>query len=182
MANFQQGGALLINADYNLSGAVNFVTAPTVGPLTATGQPNASSLVGTNDANGVNRIVINPTAKTIANASATALFNVTRTSNVAAAGVIFYQATATDGTDYQTIMGMVTYAHVDKAGTGTFTITEVSGNQAKAVSTGTYTLAWTYVTGTGIGVVKLQPTTSLTATVHTVTYSVLPISGAIAIQ
>ena len=80
MANFQQGGALLINADYNLSGAVNFVTAPTVGPLTATGQPNASSLVGTNDANGVNRIVINPTAKTIANASATALFNVTRTS------------------------------------------------------------------------------------------------------
>lgn len=88
----------------------------------------------------------------------------------------------TDGTDFQTITGMVTYAHVDKAGTGTFTITEVAGNQAKAVSAGTYTLAWTYVTGTNSGTVKLQPTSSLTATVHTVTYTVFPIAGAITIS
>lgn len=134
------------------------------------------------DTLGVNRVVLNPTAKTIANGSATALFNVTRANNVAASGVIFYQVVASDGTDFQTISGMVTYSHVDKAGTGTFTITEVAGNQAKAVSTGTYTLSWTYVTGTGIGIVKLTPTTSLTATTHTVTYTVLPISGAVAIQ
>lgn len=31
MANFQAGGALLINADYNFGGTLNFVTNPTVG-------------------------------------------------------------------------------------------------------------------------------------------------------
>lgn len=130
---------------------------------------------------GTVREVLNPTAKAIANGAATGLFNVTRANNIAAGGLIIYLAVATDGTDYQSIAGMVTYSHVDKAGTGTFTITEVAGNQAKAVSAGTYTLAWTYVTGTGIGVVKLQPTTSLTATVHTVMYTVLPIAGNVTI-
>lgn len=134
------------------------------------------------DQAGTPKVQFNPTAKAITNASATALFTVARAANVSAGGLIVYQATATDGTDFQTITGMVTYAHVDKAGTGTFTITEVAGNQAKAVSTGTYTLAWTYVTGTNSGTVKLQPTSSLTATVHTVTYTVFPIAGAITIS
>lgn len=172
MANPSNGGAYVPTADYTRTGATD--TGGTYASPALTG-PVADAL-------GVNRIVLNPTSKTIANGSATALFNVTRANNIAAAGVIFYQVVASDGTDYQTIMGMVTYSHVDKAGTGTFTITEVAGNQAKAVSTGTYTLSWTYVTGTGVGIVKLQPTTSLTATVHTVTYTVLPIAGAITIQ
>jgi len=140
----------------------------------------ATSSVSAND--GSVRGIFNPTAKTIANASATSLCTVARAANVAAAGVIFYQVFATDATDYHTISGMVTYAHVDKAGTGTFTITEVAGNQAKALSNaGTYTLAWTYVTGTAIGTVKLQPTTSLTATTHWVKYTVFPISGTVTI-
>jgi hypothetical protein len=134
-------------------------------------------------ADGTVRGVLNPTAKAITNASATSLFNVARTANSGAGGTIHYLAFATDGTDYHAISGMVTYAHVDKAGTGTFTITEVAGNQAKALSNaGTYTLAWTYVTGTNIGTVKLQPTTSLTATTHTVMYTVFPIGAAITVQ
>lgn len=132
-------------------------------------------------ADGTVRAILNPTSKTITNASATALCDVARATNVAAAGVILYQVVATDTVDYQSISGMVTYAHVDKAGTGTFTITEVAGNQAKAVSAGTYTLAWTYVTGTAKGTVKLQPTTSLTATTHTVLYTVFPLTGVVTI-
>lgn len=132
-------------------------------------------------ADGTVREVLNPTAKAIANGAATSLFNVTRANNIAAGGSIMYLAVVTDGTDFQTISGVVSYAHVDKAGTGTFTITEDTANQAKAVSTGTYTLAWTYVTGTGVGTVKLQPTSSLTATVHTVMYTVFPIAGNVTI-
>lgn len=133
------------------------------------------------DPAGTPKLVFNQTVKAIANGSATSLFTVARANNVAAGGQILYHAVATDGTDYQAIFGVVTYAHVDKAGTGTFTITDDAGNVAKAVSTGTYTLAWTYVTGTAIGTVKLQPTTSLTATVHTVSYTVVPMAGTITI-
>lgn len=125
--------------------------------------------------------IYNPTSKAIVNASATALFDVARAANIAAAGLIYYQVTCTDGTDFQSMSGVVAYAHVDKAGVGTFTITEATGNQGKAVSSGTITLAWTYVTGTAKGTVKLQPTTSLTATVFTVIYTVLPMSGAVTI-
>ncbi len=175
MADGSVGGAYIPGDNYTRTGATD--TGGTYASATMTA-PTVTQIL---DTTGQQRAYNNPTAKTIANGSATSLFNVARANNVAAAGVIFYQVVATDGTDYQTIMGMVTYSHVDKAGTGTFTITEVSGNQAKAVSTGTYTLSWTYVTGTGIGVVKLQPTTSLTATVHTITYTVFPIAGAITI-
>ncbi len=162
------GGSFLPGEDANVTGAWTFSKATLTGPTVQ-------------DSTGLARLVLNPTAKTIANASATSLFNVARPQNLPGGGVIFYDVFATDGTDYQSLTGMVTYAWVDKAGTGTFTITEVSGNQAKAVSTGTLTLAWTFVTGTNIGVVKLQPTTSLTATTFTVNYTVAPIIGTITI-
>ena len=127
------------------------------------------------------RAIFNGTAKTIVDGSATALFDVACAASALTSGVIFYQVQASDGTDFQSLTGMVTYASVNKAGTQTLAITEVSGNQAKAVSSGTLTLAWTYVTGTNKSTVKLQPTGSLTETLYTVTYTVFPISGAITV-
>lgn len=165
---FQSGGAFLPGADYQL-GTLQFTGALTNG----VGQVL--------DSQSVNRLLINPTEKTIANGSATALFNVARGLNTYEGGIFFYEVFATDGTDYQTISGLVTYSMVDKAGTGTFAITEAGGNVAKAVSTGTYTLSWTFVTGTNIGTVKLTPTTSLTATTHVVRYTVMPHKGTVTI-
>lgn len=126
-------------------------------------------------------LIINGNPKTIVDGSATSLLEVSVPDNSMAGGVIFYNVRATDGTDYQSLTGMVTYSAVSKAGTITATnATEVSGNQNKSVSSGTLTLAWTSVTGTAKITVKLQPTGSLTETApYDVTYIVLPLHGAV---
>lgn len=173
------GGIFAPDGDYTISGTWTGGTfvAPTISsPTLVTPKVSVET-----DTAGVNRAIWNATSKAITNASATSLFNVTRAANSGVGGVIFYQVFATDGTDFQAMSGMVTYAMVDKAGTGTFTVTEATGNQAKALSTGTYTIAWTFVTGTGIGTVKVQPTSSLTATTHTIVYTVFPMAGAVTI-
>lgn len=133
------------------------------------------------DSGGTNKIVLNPTAKAISNASATSLADIACASNSYCSGAIVYNVQVTNGTDYQSLSGVVTYAAVNKGGTLTLAITEATGNQAKAVSAGTLTLAWTFVTGTNKGTIKLQTTTSLTATVNQVIYTVLPVAGAVTI-
>lgn len=171
----------LIKADAsNVVTLPNGATVPAGQTLTVTG---TMALGGNaNDSAGVNRLILNPTAKTIVDGSATSLFDVACAASGLSGGVIFYQVQVGDGTDFQSLTGMVTYSCVNKAATLTLTITEVAGNQAKAVSSGTLTLAWTFVTGTNKGTVKLQPTGSLTETTpYTVTYTVLPISGAVTI-
>jgi hypothetical protein len=117
-------------------------------------------------------------AVTITNASATSIFDVLIASGSMIGGGFVYQVHVSDGTDYQSLSGLVTYSAVNKAGTITGTITEATGNQAKTVSAGTLTLAWTIVAGTNKVTIKLQPTTSLTATTpFNVRVSLLPISG-----
>lgn len=117
--------------------------------------------------------------KTIVDGSATSLFDVACLAGAGAGGLIRYNVFASDGTDHQSLSGLVTYAMVNKAGTNTLTITEVAANQAKAVSAGTLTLAWTFVTGTNKGTVKLQPTGSLTETIYRVIFNIDPIVGAV---
>jgi hypothetical protein len=165
----QSGGSFLPNAPVNWTSATpsTFQTAP--------------NTVGLGDVNNQQRMILNPVFKALTSGSAISLFTVTRVNNSWVGGTIDYLVQVTDGTDYQTLVGMVTYAYVDKGGTGTFTITEVAGNQAKALSAGTITNAWTFVTGTAIGTVKLATTTSLTATVLNVYYSVRPLLGTVTI-
>lgn len=117
---------------------------------------------------------------TIVDGSAASLFTVACNTGQMVGGAFFYQVRASDGTDFQSLTGMVTYAAVNKAGTLTLTITEVSGNQAKAVSAGTLTLAWSFVTNTAntLGTVKLTPTGSLTETTYDVMLHVFPIHPA----
>lgn len=133
------------------------------------------------DANGLQRVILNPTAKTIVDGAATSLADVACAAGAYCAGILFYTVFATDGTDHQVMAGMVSYSAVNKAGTHTLTITNATANDAKAVSSGTLTLAWTFVTGTNKGTIKLQPTGSLTETTYTVEYTVLPLKGAVTI-
>lgn len=134
------------------------------------------------DTSGVTRAIFNATTKTIVDGSATALFDVACADDTASAGLVFYQVFASNGTDHQTMAGMISYSGVSKAGTLTATNPGyATANDCKSVSSGTLTLAWTSATGTAKFTVKLQPTGSLTETVYWVKYTVFPISGAVTI-
>jgi len=127
------------------------------------------------------RTSLNAPQKTIVDGSATSLADVAVPASAMVGGVIHYTVRASDGTDFQALTGMVTYSGVNKAATITGTITEVAGNQAKTVSTGTLTLAWTIVAGANKLTIKLQPTGSLTETTYDVTFSIQPILGAVTV-
>jgi hypothetical protein len=136
---------------------------------------------GLTDSGGQERFIPNPTAKTIVDGSATALFEVAIAAAAYAAGVVHFAVFASDGTDHQVISGILTYSGVNKAGTITKTATYVAANEAKAVSSGTLTLSFTTTDDTNKMTVKLTPTGSLTETVYTVLYSVFPLKGAVTI-
>lgn len=134
-----------------------------------------------NDTNGLNRFVPNSTSKTIVDGSATSLFDVACASGARCGGSFFYTIEVGDGTDHQAMTGMATYSAVNKAGTLTLTITSAAANDAKAVSSGTLTVSFTFVTGTSKGTVKIQPTGSLTETTYKIWYTAFPIVGPITI-
>lgn len=124
-------------------------------------------------------VIASSTPITIVDGSATSLFEVYCPSGGQCGGAFFYSIQASDGTDHQVLTGMVTYSAVDKAGTKTLTITSASGNDAKAVSSGTLTVSFTFVTGVTKATVKVQPTGSLTETVYKITMTVMPTLGAV---
>lgn len=144
--------------------------------LTATLNSEFSSLT---DTSGVNRVVLNPNAKTIVDGSATSLFEVAVAAGASIGGLVHYHVFASDATNHQAMSGIVSYSAVNKAGTTTTAITNATTNDAKAVSSGTLTLAWTAVDSTNKVTVKLQPTGSLTETTYNVTYTVYPIKGTV---
>lgn len=133
------------------------------------------------DGNLVNRMIFNKTAKTIVDGAATSLFEVAIAAGAAASGTIDFSVFASDGTDHQVISGIATYSGVNKAGTITRTVTYATANEAKAVSAGTITLAFTATDDTNKMTVKLQPTGSLTETSYSVIYTVTPLRGTVTI-
>lgn len=134
------------------------------------------------DTSNVQRFIPNPASKTITDASPTSLADVACASGAMCGGLLFYLVEVIDATpNYQALSGMVSYAAVNKAGTLTLAITEVAGNQAFAASSGTLTLAWSFVTGASKGTIKVTPTGSLTEVTYRITYSVFPIVGTVTI-
>jgi len=115
--------------------------------------------------------------KAIADGAATALFDVACPVGGSCGGVLHAVVQAADGADLQAMAVIVTYAAVNKAGTLTLTITDLATVDAKAVSAGTLTLAWSLVTGAGKCTVKVTPTGSLTETLFTVTFVAMPVVG-----
>jgi hypothetical protein len=135
------------------------------------------------DVNAQARLVINPTAKTISDGAATALFSVAVPASTMIGGSATFLVRASDGTDFQTIAGIFTYSAEAKATVVVGAITYVAANEAKSVSAGTLTLAFTAdVSVANVVTYKLQPTGSLTETTpYTVEYTLLPIRGTVTI-
>lgn len=132
------------------------------------------------DATG--RGALNATAKTISDAAATSLVDVAVPASAMVGGVIHYVVRATDGVDFQALTGIVTYAGVNKAGAISGSIVEATTNQAKTLSGGTLSVAWTLVAGANKLTIKLQPTGSLTETApYDVTFTITPLQGAVTI-
>lgn len=143
----------------------------------------ADSTAGLSDSNGQARIIPNPAAKTIVDGSATALFSVAVPALGGIGGFVTFIVRASDGTDIQADAGILNYAAVAKLTTVTGTITYVAANEAKAVSSGTLTLAFTAdVSVANVVTYKLQPTGSLTETTpYTIEYTVFPTRGVVTI-
>lgn len=126
--------------------------------------------------------VFNTTDKAMGNAAAAiSLFTTTNAALTASGGFITYNVFGTDGTDVTSLSGIVEYSAVNKGGTLTTQITEVTANQAKAVTgAATVTIAWTYTDGgSGVGTVKAAVTTNLTTTTNVLSYTVIPVRGAV---
>lgn len=130
---------------------------------------------------GASRLPVLSGAVTIVDGAATSLFTVACAAGAGVAGVILATIFASDGTDHQQMTAVVTYAAVNKAATMTTAITDLSTEDAKAVSSGTLTLSWTAVDSTNILTVKLQPTGSLTETTYNVIFTVVPLKGTVAL-
>lgn len=133
-------------------------------------------------ADGSVRTIYNTAAKTIADASATALFSVTVPAGAMVGGSATFLVRASDGTDQQAIAGLFTYSAEAKLTVVVGAITYVAANEAKSVSAGTLTLAFTAdVSVANVVTFKLQPTGSLTETTYTIEYTLVPIRGTVTI-
>jgi len=134
------------------------------------------------DSAGTQRFIPNSTAKTIVDGAATALFTVPIAASSAIGGIIHFQVYATDDTDFQCLTGQASYSSVNKAGTLTNAIVNLTTVDAKAVSSGTITLSFTMAEDTADVVsIKVQPTGSLTETTYNITYNVFPLRGEVTI-
>lgn len=173
-----------INESASSTGKLLEVKNGAVTKLSVDGSGNLTMASGARlkDSSGVSRIIPNPTAKTIVDGAATALFTVPIAQGASVGGMISFHVFATDGTDHQAMTGIANYSSVNKAGTLTSTITNLTTVDAKAVSSGTITLAFTMAEDTAdVVTIKLQPTGSLTETTYNVTYTVFPAKGEVTI-
>lgn len=177
-----------VTGTYTLAGTPTItapaITAPVIsGAMTVADGATLTTPIITSikDTAGVVRQMHNATAKTITDGAATSLFSVALTAGQVCGGVVHFMVHATDATDHQVIAGIATYSAENKAGTIVGVITYDSANEAKSVSAGTLTLAFTDTDDTNVATFKLQPTGSLTETTYTVTYSVFPLRGAVTI-
>ena len=135
------------------------------------------------DTAATNRIILNSAAKTIVDGSATALFSVAVAASTMIGGSATFLVRASDGTDFQADAGIFTYSAEAKATTVVAAITYVAANEAKSVSAGTLTLAFTAdVSVANVVTYKLQPTGSLTETApYTIEYTLFPVRGVVTI-
>lgn len=129
------------------------------------------------------KVITNSAAKTIVDGAATAMFSVAVPASSMIGGSATFLVRASDGTDFQTIAGIFTYSAEAKATVVVGAITYVAANEAKSVSAGTLTLAFTAdVSVANVVTYKLQPTGSLTETTpYTVEYTLFPIRGTVTI-
>ena len=105
-----------------------------------------------------------PSVLNLTDASATNLFEVALATLAMAGGTIEYTINVSDGTDMQTLSGIVAYSAVNKGGVYTTQITENASNRAVANSSGTLTASWSVLEGTNKITIQLTADSSLTPT------------------
>lgn len=129
------------------------------------------------------KLLPNSAAKTIVDGSATALFSVAVAAGTMIGGMGNFLVRASDGTDFQADAGIFTYSAEAKLTVVVGAITYVAANEAKSVSAGTLTLAFTAdVSVANVVTYKVQPTGSLTETTpYTIEYTLFPIRGTVTI-
>ncbi|HYV58181.1 MAG TPA: hypothetical protein VE911_11565, partial [Candidatus Nitrosopolaris sp.] len=86
----------------------------------------ARAVTSVNDSAGAPRLQPNPTRKTIADASPTNLFSVAVPPSGYAGGSFTYHVRGTNGTDFYSLVGFVTYACISKGGSPTGAVLEVA--------------------------------------------------------
>jgi hypothetical protein len=109
--------------------------------------------------------------KTLTDA-ATSLFEIALPAGAMSGGTIIATIEASDGTDHQAFTQVITFAAVNKAGAYTTQVTVNTSNDAKAVSAGTLTAAWSFANGTNKVTMQVTPSGSLTETTYRVSYTV----------
>jgi hypothetical protein len=144
--------------------------------LKSKGVGNLGLNVGT-----VNRAIFNGTKKALTDASATALFEVPLATLEVAAGFMIFAIVCGDAADRQVISGIATYSAENKAGTLVGVMTYDAANEAKSVSSGTLTIAFTDDDNADAARFLVQTTGSLTETVNEITYTVFPLIGTVTI-
>lgn len=155
------------------------ITAPTITTPTIAAPTGVQTVA---DSAGTIRGVFNSAAKTIVDGSATALFSVAVAAATMVGGMGSFLVRASDGTDHQAISGIFTYSAEAKLTVVVGAITYVAANEAKSVSAGTLTLAFTAdVSVANVVTFKLQPTGSLTETTYTIEYTLFPTRGVVTI-
>lgn len=115
--------------------------------------------------------ILNGTHRTTLTDAKTPLFTVPVAAGEGTGGIIFARIFATDATDHQSLMVIVTWAVVNKAATLTTAITYDTANEAKAASSGTLTLSWAIDDNTNIAEINVTPTGSLTETTYYVEWT-----------
>jgi hypothetical protein len=108
----------------------------------------------------------------LVDATTTNMFDVALPTLAMAGGTIEYTISASDGTDMQSLSGVVSYSAVNKGGVYTTQIVEGADNQSKAVSNGTLTGAWTILNGTNKITIQLNADSSLTPTSFKLYYKI----------
>jgi hypothetical protein len=99
--------------------------------------------------------------KTLTNI-AISLFEVALPVNTRAGGSIFSSILVSDGTDQQVLSELVKWSCVNKGGVYTTSVVAVPEADALAVTLGTLTATWAFLTGTNKVTMQLTPATSLT--------------------
>jgi len=130
------------------------------------------------DAASVSRFVPNAVPRVITDGSPVNLFSVSLPASSIAGGSVLFLVEARDATNTQAMSGIATYSAVaTSAGTVTGTITYVAANEAKTLSSGTLTVAFTASVSGSVCTFRIQPTGSLTETTYNIRYTLLPIVG-----
>jgi hypothetical protein len=109
-------------------------------------------------------------SKVLADNSATGVCTIALPTLAMCGGTIEYTITSTEGTDMQSVSGIVKYQYVNKAASYTGTIELASTAEDDAVSAGTLTGAWTITTGTDLITINANYNSSLTAPTIVVYY------------